>query len=133
MVLYPYEHNDFTLRSHHEFIAAAKEAQEQSTEKRVKSVNGVKGVSCLLDILSYPQQVILDFMHLVCLGHVQTLIKQWTGFINKEDVSKMDNMLRAIRVPHNIHVVYKESILAVDSWKAKHGRLFVLNIGLPIG
>lgn len=133
MVLYPYCQIDFKLRSHDEFIAAAKEAEEKSTAKRIISITGVKGLSCLLEILSYPQQVILDYMHLVCLGHVQTLIKHWTGIIDKQGVKKMDDILSSIRVPHNIHVVYKESISAVDRWKAKHSRLFVLNIGLPLG
>ncbi|CAF4626970.1 unnamed protein product, partial [Rotaria magnacalcarata] len=41
-------------------------------------------------------------------------------------------MLLKTRVSHNIHVVYNESISAVECWKAKHSRLFVLNIGLPI-
>jgi hypothetical protein len=72
-------------------------------------------------------------MHLVCLGHVETLIKRWCQLIGKQDVTKMDNMLLTARVPHNIHVVYRESIVAVECWKAKHSRLFVLNIGLPIG
>jgi hypothetical protein len=132
-VIYPYGHNDLKLRSHTEFIAAAKEAEKTSTNKRIKSVNGVKGLSCLLEIMAYPQQILLDYMHLVCLGHVQTLIKRWCDLINKQEVMKMDSMLLKIRVPHNIHVVYRESISAVDCWKAKHGRLFVLNIGLPIG
>jgi hypothetical protein len=133
MVLYPYSHNDFKLRSHNEFIAAAKEAEEKSTEKRIKSVSGIKGLSCLLEIISFPQQVLLDYMHLICLGHVQTLIKLWADLINKENVMKIDNMLFTIRVPHNVHVVYKESVSTVGNWKAKHSRLFVLNIGLPIG
>lgn len=133
MVLYPYDRNDLTLRSHNEFVAVAKEAEDKSTEKRFKSVNGIKGLSCLLDIISYPQQIILDYMHLICLGHVPTLMKRWIELIDKEDATKMDNMLRSIRVPHNVHVVFNDSIFNVDSWKAKHGRLLVLNIGLPIG
>lgn len=133
MVLYPYDQNDLKIRSHDQFIIAAKEAQEKSTDKRIKSVAGVKGFSCLLEIVSYPQQILLDYMHLVCLGHVQTLIKRWINLIDKQEAMRMDNMLFTIRVPHNIHVVYKESISAVESWKAKHSRLFVLNIGLPIG
>ncbi|CAF1344533.1 unnamed protein product [Rotaria magnacalcarata] len=97
IVVYPYHHNDLKLRSHAEVIAAAKEAEKNSTGKRITNVQGVKGLSCLLDIMAYPQQILLDYMHLVCLGHVQTLIKP------------------------------------VECWKAKHSRLFVLNIGLPIG
>ncbi|CAF1623277.1 unnamed protein product [Rotaria magnacalcarata] len=133
IVVYPYHHNDLKLRSHAEVIAAAKEAEKNSTGKRITSVQGVKGLSCLLDIMAYPQQILLDYMHLVCLGHVQTLIKRWCQLIDKEEVMKMDNMLLKTRVPHNIHVVYNESISAVECWKAKHSRLFVLNIGLPIG
>src|SRR4051812_12403141 len=113
MVSYPYCHNDLKLRSHTEFIAVAKEAQEKSTDKRIKSVIGVKSLSCLLEIMGYPQQILLDYMHLVCLGHVQTLIKRWSGLIDKQAAMMMDNMLFTTRVPHNIHVVYKESISAV--------------------
>lgn len=132
-VLYPYGHNDLKLRSHDEFINAAKEAEKNSSGKRVTSIQGVKGFSCLLEIMAYPQQIILDYMHLVCLGHVQTLIKRWCQLIDKQEVIKMDNMLITVRVPHNICVRYTESISAVEYWKAKHSRLFVLNIGLPIG
>jgi hypothetical protein len=132
-VIYPYSHNDFKLRSHDEFIATAKEAEEKSTKKGSKSVYGIKGMSCLSEVMSFPQQILLDYMHLVCLGHVQTLINHWIGFIDKEHILNIDNMLFGIRIPHNIHVVYKESISMVGNWKAKHSRLFVLNIGLPIG
>ncbi|CAF3622836.1 unnamed protein product [Rotaria sp. Silwood1] len=132
-VLYPYDKNNLELRTHSGFIAAAKSAEEKSTEKRVANVEGVKGLSCLLKIISYPQQIVLDYMHLVCLGHVQTLIKRWCQLINKADIMKMDSMLSMARFPHNIHVMYNESILAIDSWKAKHSRLLVLNLGIPIG
>ena len=133
MVLYPYSHNDLKMRSHNEFIAAAQEAEEKSTKKRVKSVSGIKGVSCLTEIMSFPQQIVLDYMHLVCLGHVQTLIKHWTSLIDKSKIRNIDDILFNIRITHNLHVVYKDSISIADNWKAKHSRLFVLNIGLPIG
>ncbi|CAF4842349.1 unnamed protein product [Rotaria sp. Silwood1] len=107
-VLYPYDKNNLELRTHSGFIAAAKSAEEKSTEKRVANVEGVK-------------------------GHVQTLIKRWCQLINKADIMKMDSMLSMARFPHNIHVMYNESILAIDSWKAKHSRLLVLNLGIPIG
>ncbi|CAF4441990.1 unnamed protein product [Rotaria sp. Silwood2] len=129
-VLYPYDKNNLELRTHSGFIAAAKSAEEKSTEKRVANVEGVKGLSCLLKIISYPQQVVLDYMHLVCLGHVKTLIKRWCQLISKADITRMDSMLSMARFPHNIHVTYNESILAIDSWKAKHCRLLVLNLGI---
>lgn len=132
-VLYPYNKNNLELRTHAEFIKTGKSAEEKSTEKRVANVEGVKGLSCLLKVISYPQQVVLDYMHLVCIGHVPTLIKRWCQLITKDDIIKMDNMLSMTRVPHNIHVMYNESIADVDLWKAKHGRLLVLNLGVPIG
>ncbi|CAF4494462.1 unnamed protein product [Rotaria socialis] len=128
-----YHHNDLKLRSQYGFIAAAKEVGKNSIGKRIRSVQGVKGLSCLLDIMAYPQSIPLDYVHLVCLGHVQTLIKRWCQLIDKEKVMKMDNMLLNTRVPHNIHVVYNELISTVECWKVKHFRLFVLNTGLPIG
>ncbi|CAF3541607.1 unnamed protein product [Rotaria socialis] len=41
-------------------------------------------------------------------------------------------MLHSAQYPHNEHVTYTESIWAVESWKAKHSRLFVLYLGVPI-
>ncbi|CAF3656548.1 unnamed protein product [Rotaria sp. Silwood1] len=99
-VLYPYDKNNLELRTHSGFIAAAKSAEEKSTEKRVANVEGVKGLSCLLKIISYPQQIVLDYMHLVCLGHVQTLIKRWCQLINKADIMKMDTCLPTLHASH---------------------------------
>ncbi|CAF3329002.1 unnamed protein product [Rotaria socialis] len=132
-VIYPYDKNNLELRTHVGFTAAANEAKQKSTNKRTPNIQGVKGFSCLLKIISYPRQIVLDYMHLVCLGHVQSLIKRWCQLLSSVDIMKMDNMLSIARFPHNVHVIYNESILNVESWKAKHGRLFVLNLGIPIG
>ncbi|CAF1323831.1 unnamed protein product [Rotaria sordida] len=43
-VLYPYDKNNLELRTHSGFIAAAKSAEKQSTEKRVANV---EGIACL--------------------------------------------------------------------------------------
>lgn len=131
--MYPYSHNDLNLRSHDDFIAAAKEAEAKSTKKNAKSVDGVKGLSGLAAIMSFPQQIVLDYMHLVCLNHVGSLITCWIRLLDKETILKIDNLLFVTQVPHNIHVIYKESISNAGDWKAKHNRLFVLNIGVPIG
>ncbi|CAF4520040.1 unnamed protein product [Rotaria socialis] len=72
-------------------------------------------------------------MHLVCLGHVESIIKRWCKIIDKVDLLQIDHMLHSAQYPHNEHVTYTESILAVESWKAKHSRLFVLYLGVPIG
>ncbi|CAF2099218.1 unnamed protein product [Rotaria magnacalcarata] len=132
-VIYPYNKNDLQLRTHREFIAAAKEAEEKTTEKRLANVQGVKGLSYLLRIFPYPIQIVLDYMHLVCLGHVSSIIKRWCKIIDKVDLLKIDNMLHSAKYPHNVHVTYTESIMAVEFWKAKHSRLFVLYLGVPIG
>ncbi|CAF4418103.1 unnamed protein product, partial [Rotaria sp. Silwood2] len=132
MILYPYSGNDYTPRTHNGYVKAAQEAIKKSNGGRKVTVDGIKGISALLEIFSYPSQIVFDYMHLVCLGHVPTLIKRWCKIINKKNVQDIDDQLKQIRLPHNMKVNYLDSITAVDQWKAKNSRLFVLYVGVPI-
>ncbi|CAF0999332.1 unnamed protein product, partial [Didymodactylos carnosus] len=133
MVLYPYEQNDFTERTHQQFVKAATEAEQKINGGRELSVTGVKGFSILLEVFNYPDQIIFDYMHLICLGHLQSIIKRWCNkLLNKRQIQVIDQQLQQTRLPHNMHVIYYESISSVDKWKAKNGRLFVLAIGVPL-
>ncbi|CAF3898565.1 unnamed protein product, partial [Rotaria sp. Silwood1] len=113
-------------RVHKEVLASGKEA-----ERRLMPVDGIKGVSSMLKILTYPDQIICDYMHLVCLGHMTTLINRWLPLLHRSNVIEIDTILEALRLPHNINVIFNHSISNVCEWHAKHSRLFVLNIGLP--
>ena len=71
-------------------------------------------------------------MHLVCLNHVPSLIKRWCVHLNKQSIRLIDESLQYLRVPHNLKVIYIESILNAAQWKARNNRVFVLNAGVPI-
>ena len=118
------------LRPHTEFVIIAIETEEKLTEKRNANIQGVKNFSCLLKVISSPR---INCAELYCLGHVQSVIKRWHQLLSTENVKKMDSTLTMALFPENVHVTYNESVLAVGSWKAKHGRLFVLSLGVPIG
>ncbi|CAF0759304.1 unnamed protein product, partial [Didymodactylos carnosus] len=110
MILYPYNGNDYTARTHDGYVKAAQEAVKQSSGGREVAVDGIKGLSALLEIFSYPSQIVFDYMHLVYI----------------------DDELKQIRLPHNMKVNYLDSVTAVDQWKAKNSRLFVLYVGVSI-
>ena len=71
-------------------------------------------------------------MHMVCLGHVPSLIKRWCQNFNKLVIHSIDTALDQLRLPHNLNVPFLDSIINAGHWKAKNNRLFVLNIGVPI-
>ncbi|CAF1495288.1 unnamed protein product [Didymodactylos carnosus] len=58
-------------------------------------------------------------MHLVCLGHVLQLIKRWCKLLIKQQINELDKQLQAIQLPHNMNVIYLDSTLMSDQWKAK--------------
>jgi hypothetical protein len=70
-------------------------------------------------------------MHLVCLGHIPSVIKRWCQNVDKSSLHEIDTLLYQLRLPHNLNVSFLESIEHADRWKAKNSRLFVLNIGVP--
>ncbi|CAF1561803.1 unnamed protein product, partial [Didymodactylos carnosus] len=129
-VLYPYANNDLTARTHDGYLKAAREALRKSNGGKEVAVDGIKGLSSLLQIFNYPTQIIYDFMHLVCLGHIPSLINRWCTRIDKNTILKIDNKLQQLRIPHNMKVVFLESIKMAWQWKAKNSRLFVLHVGL---
>ena len=132
-MLYPYDKNNNKPRIHCQFLQDAQLAafnNERMTHQVV--VNGVQGVSPLLSVIEYPICVLYDYMHLVCLNHIKMLAKRWQSILNPTDCSSIDNCLSMQRLPHNMNVRFDFSIAKAFHWKAKHGRLFVLYIGLPI-
>ena len=113
-------------------MAAATEALRRSKHGKEVPVDGIKGLSILLKVFSYPDQVVIDYMHMCCLGHFPSLARRWCKLIPKSSIVLIDESLSQIQLPHNINVVFLDSITLSDQWKAKHGRLFILNVGVPI-
>ncbi|CAF3907108.1 unnamed protein product, partial [Rotaria sordida] len=133
-IIYPYEKNNYQLRTHEQFVKTAKEVEAKITggSGRCTSIAGIKGLSSLLKVLRYPHDVIYDYMHLICLNHVPTLVRYFTEVLSKNDLDKIDSILSSIRLPHDVNVKYNYSIQSINNWKAKNNRLFILHLGLPI-
>ncbi|CAF3566226.1 unnamed protein product [Rotaria socialis] len=132
VVVYPFTRNNLTPRTHSTYLNAAKEAQTKSIRGKAVSIGGIKGLSTLLQIFEYPCQIVFDYMHLVCLGHVPSLIKRWCQNVDKSVVNSIDASLNQLRLPHNLNIPFLESVSNAGQWKAKNNRLFVLNVGVPI-
>jgi hypothetical protein len=71
-------------------------------------------------------------MHMCCLGHFPALARRWCKHLDKVSIGSIDDILARLRLPHNINVSFLDSFSMSDQWKAKNGRLFILNIGVPI-
>ncbi|CAF2918961.1 unnamed protein product, partial [Rotaria sp. Silwood2] len=132
IVVYPFIRNNLTLRTHSAYLDAAREAQKKSTNGKVVTVEGIKGLSTLLQVFEYPRQIVFDYMHLICLGHLPSVIKRWCQNIDESTIRSIDASLSQLRLPHNLNVPFLDSMVNVGHWKAKNGRLFVLNVGVPI-
>ena len=100
--------------------------------KRRTSMASIKGSSYLLKIFHYPMSIIYDYMHLICLNHVPTLMKRFTEIMSNDSVVDIDFALKRTRIPHDFNIKFIFSIKSMQEWKAKHVRLFILNLGLPL-
>lgn len=68
MVLYPFSRNDWTPRSQSSYLKAAQEAQQRSSGKKAVSVDGIKGISKLVEVIVYK---LLFFLFLIYLSPFQ--------------------------------------------------------------
>ncbi|CAF1042899.1 unnamed protein product [Didymodactylos carnosus] len=130
-VLYPYANNDLRARTHVGYLKAAREVRKSTGGEEV-AVDRIKRLASLLQIFNYPTQIIYDCIHLVCLGHIPSLINRWCSRIDKNTILKIDNKLQQLGIPHNMKVGFLESIKMASQWKAKKSRLFVSHVGVPI-
>lgn len=133
VVVYPFTHNNNNrTRTHDDYLNAAREALRRSKNGKEVPVDGIKGLSVLLKVFNYPDQILIDYMHMCCLGHFPALARRWCKRIDKPTINSIDEALARLQLPHNINVVFLDSLSLSDQWKAKNGRLFILNIGVPI-
>ncbi|CAF1530795.1 unnamed protein product [Adineta ricciae] len=129
----PQQKNAYRPRTHTEFIATAQAADIRVFgHKKAGSILGVKETSPLLEIFEYPKQIIVDYMHLSCLGHMSNLIQGWLLMLNSDTLSDINSILYSQKFAHNMSVKFNYPINACTDWKAKHFRVFILSIGLPL-
>jgi hypothetical protein len=85
-----------------------------------------------LQVFEYPVQIIFDYMHMVCLNHLQSIVKRWCQTMKKEHLYYIDDKLKQIQLPHNLRVTFLDSVSSIEQWKAKNGRTFLLFVGVPL-
>ena len=68
---------------------------------------GIKGVSSLSNIISLPDQMPFDYMHLICQGHTKWLISQIffankssDCYLNEQSIEQINIVFKKTRVPH---------------------------------
>ena len=114
--MYPYDQNNYQPRCHEDVVRIGEQAKSHG-----RPINGIKGISPLLSIFSFPEQIIYDYMHLICINHLQALVKRWKYLMKESDLRSIGKKIMAQRVPHNIHVKFNFDLKNSHGWKAKHG------------
>ncbi|CAF3744588.1 unnamed protein product [Rotaria sp. Silwood1] len=88
---------------------------------------GIKGSTPLTDILLFPIQVAVDYMHLTCSGHVKTLIGYWHKMLLPKVFEEASVYLSSITLPHNFNHQFMP-LVDYQNWKTKLFRDFFLYV-----
>ncbi|CAF1385158.1 unnamed protein product [Didymodactylos carnosus] len=92
---------------------------------------GIKGPTPLTDILLFPVQISIDYMHLICSGHVKTLIGYWHKMLLPRVFMEASDYLISIVLPHCFNYQFM-SLMDYNHWKTKLFRLVFFSLYLVI-
>lgn len=129
--VYPYTNQPPPLRTHAQTLLHAATA-----ERTGKPFFGVKGVSPLLRVLNVPDQVLLDYMHLVLAGEFLRRLNIWlnhqhdNGFLS-EFKEEVDQAMLVVRFPHDFNRKLRP-ISELKRWKDRELQNLFLHTSLPI-
>ena len=115
-IIYPYASNNYRPRTHNEFVVIANQVEQNANSggKRRTSIAGIKGLSSLLKIFHYAVDIIYDYMDLICLNHVLTLMKQFTEIMSNDSVVDIDFALKRTQIPHDLNIKFIFSIKSMQ-------------------
>ncbi|CAF1649567.1 unnamed protein product, partial [Adineta ricciae] len=123
-VLYPYRKNNYQQRTHDQFLAIARVVEERASRRKTGgTIDGIKGLSPLLQAFEYPKQIVFDYMHLCCLGHMSTLIQRWKTMLSSDAFIEINKKIFAQKFPHNRSVKFNYPLNSSEEWKPKHFRV----------
>ncbi|CAF3426754.1 unnamed protein product, partial [Rotaria sp. Silwood2] len=88
---------------------------------------GIKGPTPLTDILLLPIQIAVDYMHLVCSGHMKTLIGYWHKMLLPRVFIEASDYLMSITLPHCFNHQFMP-LVDYNNWKTKYYRDFLLYV-----
>ena len=78
----------------------------------------IKGPTPLMQIASLPLQITIDYMHLVCSGHIKTLIGYWNRMLLPSVFGEAAAYLSSVILPHRFNYQFP-SLLLYNTWKTK--------------
>ncbi|CAF1359908.1 unnamed protein product, partial [Didymodactylos carnosus] len=93
MVYYPFD-DQVAQRTQNDFVTAAQLAASSTVPGHVAIVQGIKGLSPLLNLYKNVQEsALFDYMHAVCggSGHTGHLIRKWLVHVKLDTAMSMSD------------------------------------------
>ncbi|CAF4124476.1 unnamed protein product [Rotaria sp. Silwood2] len=120
-VFYPYSATPSTPKTDRDYTTLTTQKMSAAASK------GIKGPMPLTKVLIFPDQIVKDYMHLVCSGHFKTLVTYWEKILLPGVFDQASDYLMCVILPHSFR--YQFTPLAQYSqWKTKMFRDFLLYI-----
>ena len=129
--VYPQYVEEPARRNHRDTLLHAQLAEESG-----KSVFGVMGTSPLHRVLHIPDNVLLDYMHLVLEGEFMRRLTMWLdgsglhGYLH-EHKEELEAAMKEIRFPHDFNRKLR-SFSEIKRWKDREVQNFFLHVSLPL-
>ena len=111
-VFYPFSPTSSKLKTDKEY------SRYSTNDRSILNNIGIKGPTPLTDILILPDQVALDYMHLVCSGHVKTLIGYWERILLPNVFAEASQYLTTVIIPHMFGYQFLP-LAHYSQWKTK--------------
>jgi hypothetical protein len=110
-VFYPHSSTQYPCKTTDDY-------RRYGTNSSSTTTLGIKGPTPLTDILLFPVQIVIDFMHLACSGHMKTLIGYWHKMLLPRVFTEASDYLTSIILPHNFNHQFMP-LIDYNNWKTK--------------
>lgn len=111
-VMYPYTQDPFPPKLDKDYI------NESTKQQPTTAIKGIKGPTPLTNILIFPIQIAKDYMHLVCSGHMKTLLTYWKNHMLSNVFDRSSNYLVSVILPHSFGYQFMP-LIQFHQWKTK--------------
>jgi hypothetical protein len=105
-------------------------------DRSKETIYGIRGLSSFSKVLTLPDQVPFDYMHLILQGHAKWLINhyflenQYDCYIGKKK-QDFNELLKYHTIPHNLNRKFP-SIQSNLKFKSTELKLFIFHLALPM-
>ena len=122
--IYPWR-KAIRLRTFQNWLASADEAEKTKTR-----VNGIIGLSVLLEFMRLPDQLVIDYFHGVLHGMFGSMFSRWQyiSIIPTSLQHSLNDAISKLKLPKDLSGCDLNAFNHSD-WKAKHEKIFGLYVG----